>query len=211
MRDRQNKDHWYDGWFYDRFVAPNQDLLFRLVKHQISAGSTVLDVGCGTGRLSFALSDSCSAIMGIDLSRRNIDRAQARLSRDPHPNITFAHSSLDDLRRGTTLHFDYAVLTYVLHEVPASERPALLDNLGTAADRVLIGDYRVPLPGGVWTLLDHAVERLAGKEHFAGFRSFVENGGIAGEVARTRLTVAEEVRHAPRTSQLVEVRSVPPP
>jgi hypothetical protein len=24
----QNKTHWYDGWFYDRLIAPNQDRLF---------------------------------------------------------------------------------------------------------------------------------------------------------------------------------------
>lgn len=28
----ENKNHWYDGWFYDRIIAPNQDyaLLLKL-------------------------------------------------------------------------------------------------------------------------------------------------------------------------------------
>ncbi len=48
-----NKDHWYDGQFFDRFIAPNQDNVFARVREIITDGSSVLDVGCGTGRLAF--------------------------------------------------------------------------------------------------------------------------------------------------------------
>jgi SAM-dependent methyltransferase len=201
-----NKDHWYDGWFYDRFIAPNQDLLFRLIKHRIPAGSTILDVGCGTGRLAFALADTCSRITAVDLSARNIARANVQLSTKPRENIVFVHGSVEDLRAEGSAHFDYAVLTYVLHEVAESERWRLLDSLGAIADRVLIGDYRVPLPGGLWSLLDQIVERLAGNDHYRGFRSYVLRGGIRGEVAGSTLEPVEEIRHAPRSSQLWELR-----
>jgi 2-polyprenyl-3-methyl-5-hydroxy-6-metoxy-1,4-benzoquinol methylase len=32
-------------------------------------------VGCGTGRLEFALADKCRSVLRIDLSKRNIDKA----------------------------------------------------------------------------------------------------------------------------------------
>ena len=28
----ENKNHWYDGWFYDRIITPNQDQLFAKIK-----------------------------------------------------------------------------------------------------------------------------------------------------------------------------------
>ncbi len=56
----QNKNHWYDGWFYDIFIAPNQDLLFREIKAIIEPNSSVIDVGCGTGRFSFSVSDKAA-------------------------------------------------------------------------------------------------------------------------------------------------------
>jgi SAM-dependent methyltransferase len=202
-----DKDHWYDGVFYDRVIAPNQDLLFRLIRNRIPAGSTILDVGCGTGRLALALGDMCSHVVGIDLSRRNIERAVWRLSMENKDNIFFAHTSLSGFRDEHPARFDFAVLTYVLHEVPEAERSALLNDLGLIADRVLIGDYTVPLPGGLWTALDHTVEWLAGKEHYRGFRSYVKRGGLAGEVADSSLLLVDEIRHAPRTSQLWELRS----
>lgn len=45
----ENKNHWYDGLFYDKLIAPNQDRLFIQIKNLIEPGSKVIDVGCGTG------------------------------------------------------------------------------------------------------------------------------------------------------------------
>jgi len=28
----EDKKHWYDGWFYDKIIAPNQDKLFGQIK-----------------------------------------------------------------------------------------------------------------------------------------------------------------------------------
>jgi len=71
----ENKNHWYDGWFYDSFIAPNQDKLFGQIKNLIEPDSRIIDVGCGTGRLEFALADKCRSVLRIDLSKRNIDKA----------------------------------------------------------------------------------------------------------------------------------------
>ncbi|MCX6144393.1 MAG: class I SAM-dependent methyltransferase, partial [Ignavibacteriales bacterium] len=76
----ENKDHWYDGRFYDLVIAPNQDTIFAQVRGIIWNGSTVLDVGCGTGRLAFQLADKCKKVDGVDLSKRNIDVANGKLA-----------------------------------------------------------------------------------------------------------------------------------
>jgi 2-polyprenyl-3-methyl-5-hydroxy-6-metoxy-1,4-benzoquinol methylase len=53
-----DKGHWYDGWFHDRCISPNQDGPFRQIKGLITPNSRVLDAGCGTGRLAFSLADN---------------------------------------------------------------------------------------------------------------------------------------------------------
>ena len=58
-----NKNHWYDGWFYDRLIAPNQDRLFSEIKKIIEPNSSIIDVGCGTGRFSFSVSDKVAKVV----------------------------------------------------------------------------------------------------------------------------------------------------
>lgn len=50
----ENKNHWYDGWFYDKIIAPNQDKAFASVKSLIEEKANVLDVGTGTGDYYFS-------------------------------------------------------------------------------------------------------------------------------------------------------------
>ena len=104
-----NKVHWYDGWFYDRIIAPNQDKMFREIKNVINPGSTVIDVGCGTGRFSFSVADKINRIIGIDLSKKNIDKANQNLARNPNSKISFLHTDLSSLL-SQNFHFDYAYL-----------------------------------------------------------------------------------------------------
>jgi ubiquinone/menaquinone biosynthesis C-methylase UbiE len=201
-----DKEHWYDGWFYDRWIAPNQDNLFAQIKTLLPPDSNVLDVGCGTGRLAFALADKCPTVLGIDLSKRNVERAQLRLSRSPVEGVTFGHISVREILSEGREHFDYAVLTYVLHEVAAEYRATLLDEVVRVADRVVIGDYLVPVPGGFSSVLNRMVERAAGRDHYRNFRSYVARGGIAGLVASSDLEVLQEFKDVPGRRHLVVVQ-----
>jgi len=49
----QNKTHWYDGWFYDTVIAPNQDQLFWQIKTFIEPQSKVLDDGSISKTIEF--------------------------------------------------------------------------------------------------------------------------------------------------------------
>ena len=201
-----NKGHWYDGWFYDRWIAPNQDALFAQIKTLLPTGAKVLDVGCGTGRLAFALADTCSSVLGIDLSVRNIQRAQLRLSRTPRRTVSFKHTTVGEVLSNGREHFDYAVLTYVLHEMAEEERIPLLEATLKVADRVIIGDYLVPVPAGLGSFLDVLVERAAGKDHYRGFRSYIEEGGLTGLISRSPGEILSESRDTGRGRHLVVVR-----
>ncbi|HEX2868133.1 MAG TPA: class I SAM-dependent methyltransferase [Ignavibacteriales bacterium] len=187
----EDKKHWYDGWFYERFIAEHQDELFRRITGLMEPDKDVIDVGCGTGRFSFLAAGKCRSILGIDLSRKNILRAQYSLLKSPLGNVSFMHKSIGEV---TDRHFDYAVLTFVIHEVDESERIKLLNEIFGTADRIIIGDYLIPQPHGPIRLVNKAVEFLAGKDHYDNFRNYAAGGGILGLVARGGFKLEAEVK-----------------
>lgn len=199
MRD---KKHWYDGAIYDKFIAPNQDKLFKQIKNIISQDSTVLDFGCGTGRLSFQLADKCEKVVGLDLSIKNISVAESNLKLNPHNNLSFVHGDISKLNDQIE-KYDYAVLTYVIHEVPEKERIKILNSLKSVAKKIIIGDYLVPAPKSLMTKLNYIVEFLAGNEHFTNYKNYVKNGGIEYLIEKSNLKNSVSITEIPKTAQLV--------
>lgn len=199
----ENKNHWYDGWFYDRVIAPNQDPLFVQVKELIDPHSTVIDVGCGTGRLAFALGNHCESVLGIDLSKRNIGRADAMLQREPNDKISFLHIPAGDLKKGVEKPFDYAVLTYVIHEVNKDERIKLLNDISLVADQIIIGDYLFPRPTGLSGFISETIEYLAGREHYRNYLTYMADGGIHHLARESGLRVVNEVKSRRSVDHLV--------
>ena len=199
----QNKTHWYDGWFYDTFIAPNQDRLFGQIKDLIEPNSNIIDVGCGTGRFSFSVSDKCKSVFGIDLSTRNIERANLILSQNPNDKITFQNKSVNEIIAEGKEQFDYAVMTYVIHEVDEEKRVNLLKETAQVADKIIIGDYLVPKPKGFWSGLNEIVEFVAGSEHYRNYKNYSANGGIYYLANKAGFKIANEIKNQPSTSHLV--------
>jgi len=198
----ENKNHWYDGWFYDNLIAPNQDRMFGEIKNIIEPNSNLIDVGCGTGRFLFSIADKSNKVVGIDLSSKNITTANKTLQKNPKNKISFLHTNLANLI-SQNHHYDYAVMTYVIHEVNPDERIALLKEMTQIADKIIIGDYLVPVHNGFWSLLNVIVEFLAGKEHYANFKDFAANNGLLGLAKRADLKVISEIKNKPVTSQIL--------
>jgi len=202
----QNKNHWYDGWFYDKLIAPNQDRMFGEIKNLIPPNSKVIDVGCGTGRFSFSIADKVNRVIGVDLSSKNITTANQKLQKNPNDKISFLHTNLGNLI-SQNYHFDYAVMTYVIHEVNPEERVALLKEMAQIADKIIIGDYLVPVNRGFWSVLNIIVEFLAGKEHYNSFKNFVVNDGLKGLVNKADLKIISEIKNKPATSQILILKN----
>jgi len=198
-----NKSHWYDGWFYDKLIAPNQDQLFGQIKNLVDADSLIIDVGCGTGRLAFSLADKCKSVLGIDLSKRNIDRANLTLNQNPDSKISFENSDIGEIIHKSQIHYDYAVLTYVIHEVNEEERINLLNDVSRVADKIIIGDYLVPKPKGFRSYLSEIIEFIAGAEHYINYKSYVANGGIKSLANKAEFKIINEISNHPMTNHIV--------
>ena len=195
--------HWYDGWFYDFFIAPNQDKAFGLVKDLIDNDSTLLDVGCGTGRFCFLLNDKCSRIDGVDASFKNINTANKNYDLKLHKKIKFFHDDIKSFLGKSDIRYDYAILSYVIHEIDESKRTDILKILSLHAEKIIIVDYLSPHPKSITGTINRIVEFLAGIKHNRNFKSYLKNNGIKGLANRANLKIKTDIKNNPPTSNIV--------
>jgi len=189
-----NKYHWYDGGFYDRIIAPNQKKLFKQIVALMEPNKSIVDVGCGTGFFSFQAAVHCKSILGIDLSTRNIAKAKSNLLKKPNSKLAFENAHLRDIISQGNKRFDYAVMTYVIHEVHEEDRIALLKEMASVADKIIIGDYRIPRTRGFAGKVVKSVEYLAGSEHYRNFKTFEAKGGLAYLAEQAGLSIQQEMK-----------------
>ncbi len=201
----QNKNHWYDGWFYDKLIAPNQDVTFVQMMRMIEEGSSIVDVGCGTGRFVFKVAERAGKVIGVDLSTKNINYANRLKNNSNNNKINFLHADALHLSEVLEEKFDYATISYVIHEMDISLRVPLLNELRKIANNIIIADFAIPMPYNKRGLLNRTAEFLAGQDHFKNFLSFSGNGGINGLVKDANLKLIEERTDKTKTSSIVKV------
>jgi len=98
----------YGGAFPNATYSTTDDLLRTL----IPPGGSVLDIGCGGGRLSQLASRYAGRVVGIDYDQRNIDIARAGNTRS---NVEFRIGDVTNLPPGE--RFDLALLVAVLEHI----------------------------------------------------------------------------------------------
>ena len=199
----KDKIHWYDGIFYDRVIAPNQDKMFSIIKNFIQDGSSVIDVGCGTGRLCFQLANKCSKVTGVDLSSKNIFVANNILSDQKLSNVNFIHTDASALTKQIPGKYDYSIITYAIHEMPPEERIAVINQLKLVSDKIIIGEYAVQKKSKLWDILNELVEFSAGKDHYKNYKLFLRSGGVNSLIKQCGLRIISEVINEPITSHIV--------
>ena len=75
----------------------------RLIEEYIQVGMNVLDVGCGTGEISFFLAEAVGNtgnVFGIDVNRSAIEAALERKKESGKRNISFSATDLNELVSG---------------------------------------------------------------------------------------------------------------
>lgn len=188
---------WYDP-ATRFFLARARERVVRLCSER--GFSRVLDIGCGTGVLAAALHNAGFAVTCADSSPSMLALAKGRLN-----------GTIPLVRAGFPLPFeqgafDAAVLALVLHESDDDPAALLAESLRVAPVAVVL-DWRMPERN-----LDllarpavHAIERLAGKVHYARFRDFARNGYLRGIAARVGAGVLAETPLAAGALVLAEV------
>lgn len=142
------------------------------------AGQKVLDVCCGTGAQVMVFAACGLDAAGIDnnpdmlalASGYSGTRGSARLLEGDAEYLPFEAGS-----------FDWASIQFALHDKPPSRRLAIIREMRRVVKPegyLVLTDFAVPLPLSILGIFIRLVERLAGGEHFAGFKDFMSRGGL---------------------------------
>lgn len=125
----------------------------------ITEFKTVLDVGCGTGALSYVLYKNGLRVTGVDPADRMVNIAKDKLKDtnikihkiDPEKEFPFSDKS-----------FDIVISSYVVHGLKSKERLELYKEVSRLAkDKVIFHDYN-----NKRALLTTIIEWLEGGDYF---------------------------------------------
>lgn len=97
---------------YERLVSPVLEHL-KFLTHE----KTMLELGCGTGRMTRTFAQKFSRVLGFDVSHEMLDRA--RLLNDGIDNITWVQGNGADLSNITSGSVDFVFSYLVLQHLPA--------------------------------------------------------------------------------------------
>ena len=183
------------AWFYDRVIEPISAPLRRTTVGllPITPTTRVLDVGCGTGGLVAAYADAGAVVSGIDLSEAMLEQAKnrvrdrTRLEVGDATALPYADAS-----------FDIVVASLMLHELERDTQKKVIRamvRVTTPGGSIILIDYRVGklrLKGKGMRVLSTIGERLAGKDHYRNWRSYMATGGMPALLDDLDMTVTRE-------------------
>lgn len=186
------KKHWYDGWFYAKFIDSDTAPLRDKILDFMEDGRRIIDVGCGTGGFALKIAPRCRYVLGVDVSEKQIAAARQRKEKSGLRNVEFRHLNAAALGQAVQEEFDYATLSLIIHEIPQQERLQILRTVQQVAEKVIILDYNTPQPFSIWGAAIRMIEFLAGREHYRNFRGFVRQGGLPKLCQEAGIAVQQE-------------------
>lgn len=170
--DAGGEDVTPDGSPVPVYLALPAEPEFSPVLDFLEPGVSVLDLGCGVGRLANVLAERGCAVTGVDESRAMLQHL--------HPDVVAVEARLEDLRLGQT--FDAVVLSsHLVNVTKVDLRQRFLATCAshtTPKGAVLVQHYdtRRPLNDSEGQVGDVAITFKVLGRHAAEFRGEVEYG-----------------------------------
>lgn len=182
-----DKSLWHYGRIYhtiiDPMIKPARDIVISLVPR----GASVLDIGCGTGKLCFELVQQRQCrVVGIDLSSRMLDFAQKNNS---YEGLKFLHQDATNMKDFQANSFDYVVASHFIHELAKDDQLKVLKESSRIGRNVILLDAAAPLPWNFFGLFKRLIELLFGYDHYPQFKAYLNSGGIPGLLVEVRLNM----------------------
>ncbi len=145
------RDHYGDGVWYDaEYVHMRADIPYyeRVARE---TDGTILELACGTGRLTFPMASAGAEVLGIDIASPMIERAHAKraeLPGDVQRRVAFRVGDMRKIRIGRK--FDAVVLAFntLMHMIEDDDLVAALE---TAREHLAVDgrfhfDLHTPYP-----------------------------------------------------------------
>jgi SAM-dependent methyltransferase len=121
-------------------------------------GGSVLEIGCGIGRVMQHVARACKRLYGLDISRAMVERGRERLAH--LPNVTFEVGNGYDLGLFADDSLDLVYSLFAFQHMPK-----------TTAYNYFVESARVLRPGGVLRL---QVPNILRDDHFLAFHHFTQ-------------------------------------
>ena len=183
-RDLHRFNRWaagYDRHWMQRIIfEPVQRTTLALAESQLARPATILDVGCGTGRLlrSAAIRFPEANLTGVDAAIEMVNQARAAT---PGPNITFRQATAEDLPFADD-SFTMVFSTLTFHHWGDQRR-------GIAEIA------RVLAPGGRWLVADFFATGLFRRvRRILRLRQFPERSTLDPMLSSAGLSIVEGCR-----------------
>ncbi|MFZ1528437.1 MAG: class I SAM-dependent methyltransferase [Ferruginibacter sp.] len=117
-------------WIFDRLshetsfsIYSPEDHPFRkfskkFILENINSASTVLDLGCNLGDISYMIAQKAKQVVGIDYNETAIEAAKTKYK---HPNLQFYHREAYDYLLENPRQFDTLILSHILEHLDNPE------------------------------------------------------------------------------------------
>ena len=107
-------------------------------------------------------------------------------------NLSFQEADARVLPFIADAEFDYATITLALHEMTPANRIPVLRELSRTARQLLVADYATPMPSTLGGWFTRMIEKMAGKEHYAGYCDYQAAGGLDTILVESDLEIIQE-------------------
>ena len=181
-----------NGIIYRLIIDPILSRYYHSIIDELESTHNILDVACGTGSLSLAMSLVVEHVSGIDLSGQMIDIANNSAEKKNISNVRFAIRDASDLSSYSNNEFDVAVASMVIHQFDSDLAMKILVEMKRIALKVILMDYNYPIPVGIFRLVIFFIERIAGGDHYRNFKRFNTFGGLPYFIDESGLKVQSE-------------------
>jgi len=184
-----------------RFMDPVMRLL-RSHVHEFAAmeaGSSALDVCCGTGDQALYYSRRGIIATGIDIDPCMVGAARAKSYKLGLKNVSFHTASAQHLPFPDDV-FDCASISAAIHENERSDIDRIISEMRRVVKpdgALILVDYKVPLPRLISAYFSFVLEYFAGRDHWRCFRDYMDQGGLDGILERHGLHEERRVEVGP--------------
>lgn len=201
----KDKSLFHYGSPYNKFIDPLNKPIRDKIVGMIPQGASVLDIGCGTGLLCYALRrEKQCKVVGADLSFRMIEFAKKH---NTFEDIQFIHQDATDLIDFQDDSFDYVIASLIIHEMFAEAQQKLVKEAWRVGRKNLYVDTNSPLAWNLTGILKRFFELAFGFDHFPQFSAYLSSGGVMGilEAAHLYKKVIHRELFSQNTNQIVVI------
>jgi len=178
--------------FYKFLIDP---LLYNLrckIVSLIPSECSVVEIGSGTGAQSLLLAHTGRRVVGIDIDEVMTSCASRRAKKLNLGNIAFHTADGSDLNFIADKEFDFTTITLALHELHDDLRVKILTEMQRISKHMIIADYNAPLPKNISGWGCKRIEILAGGSHYAGFKNYIQRGGLPAILNEMEFTIEHQ-------------------